>query len=97
MHGVMSKQTALNSIKDVLKLLGTNAVVADILRVTPSGVSEMKRRKSIPIEYWQPIIKEAKKIGRDDLTLEKLVSLNAKAAKEKAKAKAEAKARETAA
>jgi hypothetical protein len=83
----MSKQTALNSIEDVFKLFGSNVAMADILRVTPSGVSEMKRRKSIPVEYWQPIVKEAKKMARDDLTLEKMAVLSAKAARAKAKAR----------
>jgi hypothetical protein len=83
----------INTILDVFKLFGSNVQLAKILGVSPSGVSEMKRRWSIPVEYWQPLLKAAQKadgkeVDPKDLTLEKLVVVSANAPRDKAKAKA---------
>jgi hypothetical protein len=75
----------INTILDVFGLFDTNVELSEILNVTPSGVSEMKRRKSIPVEHWPLIVKEAKKRGRDDVTMERLAIVSAKAARAKSK------------
>jgi hypothetical protein len=75
----------INTIKDVFGLFKTNVEMSEVLSITPSGVSEMKRRMSIPVEHWPILVKEAKKRGRDDVTMERLAIVSAKAAREKSR------------
>lgn len=75
----------INNILDVFSLFDTNVDMARAINVSPSGVSEMKRRKSIPVEHWPLIVKEAKKKGREDVTMEKLAIVSAKAARSRTK------------
>lgn len=60
----------MDTINDIFDVFGGNAAVARVLGVGASTASEMKRRESIPVEHWPALVDEAKKIGRDDLTLE---------------------------
>ena len=75
----------INNILDVFSLFDTNVDMARAINVSPSGVSEMKRRKSIPVEHWPLIVREAKKKGREDVTMEKLAIVSAKAARSRTK------------
>lgn len=75
----------INNILDVFQLFDTNVDMARAINVSPSGVSEMKRRKSIPVEHWPLIVREAKKRGREDVTMEKLAVISAKAARSKSR------------
>lgn len=70
----------LNSMVDVFDLFASNIELAGVLKVGPSTVSEMKRRKSIPPQYWVAISSAVKDKGRSDLTLEKFVELAARRA-----------------
>lgn len=65
----------LNVMSDVFGLFATNIEMAEVLNVGPSTVSEMKRRRNIPAQYWTPIIEAVRAKGRKDLTLEKFVGL----------------------
>jgi DNA-binding transcriptional regulator YdaS (Cro superfamily) len=67
----------MKTARDIINVLGGNAKVADFLGVGPSTVSEMKRRDSIPVEYFPAIMKAAEKSGVKALTLEKLVRIMA--------------------
>jgi hypothetical protein len=81
------------NILDVFKLFGTNVQLSKILNVSPSGVSEMKRRKRIPVEYWPTLVRAAstpKAKEANDLTMERLAIISAKDARKKAKAAAAA-------
>lgn len=65
----------LDEMSDVFGLFVSNIELAGILNVGQSTVSEMKRRKNIPPQYWPRIVEAAVGKGRDDLTLEKFVEL----------------------
>lgn len=70
----------LDEMSDVFGLFASNIELAGILNVGQSTVSEMKRRKSIPPQYWPPIVAAVAEKGREDLTLEKFVQLAARRA-----------------
>jgi hypothetical protein len=73
----------ISNISDVFNIFPTNVRMADALGVGPSTVSEMKRRGSIPVEYWPVLVDAAKSAGRQDLTLERMAIVSAEAALEK--------------
>lgn len=70
----------LNEMADVFGFFSSNIELAGVLKVGPSTVSEMKRRRNIPPQYWPPIISAVASKGRVDLTLEKFVELAARRA-----------------
>lgn len=70
----------LNEMVDVFGLFSSNIELAGVLSVGHSTVSEMKRRKNIPPQYWTPIVSAVAAKGRNDLTLEKFVELAARRA-----------------
>lgn len=47
------------------------------VKVTPSGAGEMKRRQSIPVPYWIPLIEFARNKGVAWLTYEALTFIHA--------------------
>ncbi len=53
----------MNTIPQIFDALGGAAKVARILGVGPSTASEMKRRQSIPLAYWDKLIAGAKREG----------------------------------
>lgn len=71
----------LDEMVDVFGLFSSNIELAGVLNVGPSTVSEMKRRKNIPPQYWPQIIAAVSRKGRFDLTLEKFVELAARRAR----------------
>jgi DNA-binding transcriptional regulator YdaS (Cro superfamily) len=77
MNGVIDD--AMQTASDIINVLGGNARVADHLGVGPSTVSEMKRRNSIPVEYFPALVRVAEREGVKSLTLEKLVKVMANA------------------
>jgi len=83
----MAKKTQITNIQNVFELFVSNVNMASVLKVGPSTVSEMKRRNSIPSEYWPDLVTAAAKIGRDDLTFEKLALISQQEAKRKSEAK----------
>lgn len=84
----MKTKPHIKHITDVFEAFETNVALAGVLGVGPSTVSEMKRRKSIPVEYWPRIVGEAKKNGWEHLTFEKLAIMSAASAKRRSKAEA---------
>lgn len=68
----------MKTISDVIARLGGNSALAERLGISPSGVSEMKRRKSIPPRYWRSLLALADEISIP-LTAEVLVALHADA------------------
>lgn len=77
----------ISNIPDVFNIFVSNVEMADALSVGTSTVSEMKRRKSIPVEYWPALVDAARGKGREDLTLEKLAIISADAARRRKMAK----------
>lgn len=81
----MSNTHNTTDLQSVFSLFDSNVHMATVLGVGPSAVSEMKRRNSIPVEYWPAIVDFA---GVSKLTFEQLVFMS-KAAREAAKEAAE--------
>lgn len=63
-------------VADLIDSLGGNASVARDLQLTPSAVSEMKRRNSIPPKYWPLVIATADGRGIDGVTAHSLMLLH---------------------
>lgn len=64
----------INEMSDVFGIF-KNTELAEALNVGPSTVSEMKRRKNIPPEYWHDLVPAAHAKGRTDLTFELMSEL----------------------
>lgn len=69
----------MEKVSDIFDVFGGNASVGRIIGVAPSTASEMKRRESIPVEYWPKLVTGARQIGREDISLEKLAIIMAEA------------------
>jgi hypothetical protein len=76
----MSNITHVTDLPGVFALFGSNVKLAEALNVGPSTVSEMKRRNSIPVEYWPALIDAARSLDANDLTLERMAIVSAEAA-----------------
>ena len=81
----MSDTKHITDLPSVFAIFGSNVKLADVLNVGPSTVSEMKRRNSIPVEYWPALVAAATEIGGNDLTLERMAIVSAEAALAKSK------------
>lgn len=80
----------MQNVGDIFELFGGNAAVARVLGVGPSTASEMKRRESIPVEYWPALVDAAKHLGNDDLSLERIAIIMAEAGMRRRTSKMEA-------
>lgn len=76
----MSNITHITDLPSVFALFGSNVKLAEALSVGPSTVSEMKRRNSIPVEYWPALVDAARSLGANDLTIERMAIVSAEAA-----------------
>lgn len=74
----MSNTKPITDLSEVFGLFKSNVELAEILKISPSGVSEMKRRRSIPVQYWQDIVAAAAERG-ENLSLEVMAIVSAKA------------------
>jgi hypothetical protein len=70
----------MDKVSDIFDVLGGPSAVARLLNVKPSTAGEMKRRGSIPSEYWQDLILAAKRRRISGLDADRLVALHARAA-----------------
>jgi hypothetical protein len=68
----------MNTLADIFAAFGGPAAVARILDVGPSTASEMKRRRSIPPEYWLRLVREAERRGLPDITTDALATIHAR-------------------
>lgn len=71
------------TIHDLFDTLGGPGKVAEMMAVKPSTASEMKRRQSIPLKYWDRLIRSSAKEGFE-ISYETLVSLHSKSREEQA-------------
>lgn len=55
-------------VSTIINSLGGNAAVARRIGLGASGVSEMKRRGNIPVDYWKPLMDMADELGIGPLT-----------------------------
>lgn len=76
----------LRSVDDVFAAVGGPAAFSrgvtehgqPSIKVTPSGAGEMKRRQSIPVDYWIALVAFARSLGVTWLTYEALTFMHAK-------------------
>lgn len=68
----------MKHVSEVFSAFGGPAMVARALGVRPSTASEMKRRGSIPAEYWLDLVREAKRMRIAGIDAETLVRLHAR-------------------
>lgn len=67
----------IRTATQIINALGGNAIVARRIGRTPSAVSEMKRRGTIPVRYWSEIASLAGESGLKGITVQKLATLHA--------------------
>lgn len=68
------------TVPSILESLGTAVELAEALGVTPSAISEMKRRNSIPVPHWGRLL-EIAPTRHVNLNYEVLVKANARRAR----------------
>jgi hypothetical protein len=68
----------MQSVPDIFAAFGGPAAMARALQTRASTASEMKRRGSIPAEYWVRLVDAAKEAGIDGVTYEALARAHAK-------------------
>ncbi len=66
----------MDSIPSIFDALGGPGRVAKLIGVKPSAASEMKRRRSIPVQYWPALVEASTLLGFDGLNYEALVNLH---------------------
>jgi hypothetical protein len=64
------------TVADLIDEFGGSTKFAAVIGKGPSTASEMKRRQSIPVEYWPSIIRAAPSAGIEGLTTDELVRLH---------------------
>lgn len=69
----------MNSVASLIASLGGNAAVGRMIGKASSTVSEMKRRGSVPVEYWPAIRAEALRMGLS-VSYDDLVGMHMKSA-----------------
>lgn len=65
----------MNTVDDIFNEFGGPTAVGKVLGKEPSTASEMKRRGSIPVEYWPQLIAAAQERGIE-LDYGRLVSIH---------------------
>lgn len=53
----------MQTVSDLIEALGGNSAFGRIIGKRPSTASEMKRRGSIPVEYWPAVTAAARGVG----------------------------------
>lgn len=66
------------AIHDIFDALGGPAAIARELRIKPSTASEMKRRGSIPAEYWAELAAIAERRRHPEINADLLAALHAR-------------------
>lgn len=74
----MNTQTAEKSPVAVFieETFGKTVTFAAVIGKNPSTASEIKRRGSIPVEYWPAIVRAAAEAGVEGVTNDMLVDLH---------------------
>lgn len=71
----------MKTVSDLFDAFNGPTAVARTLGVNTSTASEMKRRGSIPSEYWVQIVNGAARAGVEGVTYELLARLHARRGK----------------
>lgn len=72
----MCTNFGMNSVAILIDRFGGNTRFAEIIGKAPSTASEMKRRRSIPVDYWPAIIAAAPAYGIEGLDSEFLMKIH---------------------
>lgn len=65
------------TVSKIFDDFGGPAKVAAALEVRPSTASEMKRRGSIPVDYWPKLIEAARERGLKGVSADTLMKIHA--------------------
>ncbi|MDF3062409.1 MAG: hypothetical protein K0S06_2518 [Microvirga sp.] len=68
----------MTTVSDIFSALGGPTAVARFLGVRPSTASEMKRRGSIPAEYWRDLVRAAERNGVPGIDATTLAEMHAR-------------------
>lgn len=77
---------APTSIDELFKALGGPSKIARVIGKGSSTASEMKRRQSIPVQYWSALIDAAQENGVEGISYETLAQMHSARAEAKASA-----------
>lgn len=69
-------------VNELIDLLGGTTAFSRIIGKGVSTASEMKRNRSIPVEYWPRVIAAARAQGVQEVTAEFLMKMHAREAAE---------------
>lgn len=72
----------MNTVPELIDALGGVTAFSRIIGKRPSTASEMKRNRSIHVDYWPRIIDAAAELGLKGVTADFLMRLHAKEAAE---------------
>lgn len=61
------------TVDDIFEKFGTNATLGKAIERDAVRASEMRKRGSIPIQYWMKLVHNAPQFGVDDLLYADLV------------------------
>lgn len=67
----------MDNVSLLIERLGGSAALGRVIGKGASTVSEMKRRGSIPVEYWPALRAEADRLGIE-ITYDRLVEMHQK-------------------
>lgn len=73
---VIVSDTNMHTIRDLITQFGGCTKFGELIGKRASTASEMKRRNSIPVEYWPTVVKAAQEKGVKGVSLEKLVEMH---------------------
>jgi hypothetical protein len=65
----------MNTVDDVFSGFGGPTAFGRAIGVKPSAASEMKRRASIPVVYWEKLVEAARQRGIQ-ISYDRLVSIH---------------------
>lgn len=69
----------MSTASELIDRFGGPTAFGRIIEVRPSAASEMKRRQSIPVVYWQRLVEAARQRDFDDVTYESLTAMHSPA------------------
>lgn len=66
----------MNTASELIDRFGGPTAFGKAIDVRPSAASEMKRRQSIPVVYWQRLVEAAHERAFEDVTYESLTVMH---------------------
>lgn len=66
----------MSTASELIDRFGGPTAFGKAIDVRPSAASEMKRRQSIPVVYWQRLVQAAHEFAFEDVTYESLTAMH---------------------